>query len=265
MRAARTVHFSTGRRIAAVALVSLLVSLAAPAAAQTASAPLPPAKEIIARFVAATNSPAVMAKHSSLRSKGRFEVPGAGVAGDLEIAQARPNKIVTRVALPGMGEVVRGYDGTTGWSLDPMSGPRLLGGRELDAVREDSDFGTPSRQGPNVASAETLERTEMNGEACYKVKVVWKSGREVLDCYSVATGLLIASVSTQESQMGSVEVTNLIGDYKDFGGQKIATRLRQQAMGQEQVMTIESVEYDAADSSMFEMPPAIKALAGKKP
>ena len=105
----------------------------------------------------------------------------------------------------------------------------------------------------------------MNNEPCFKVKMVWKSGRETFDCYSVASGLLIASVDKQESPMGTVDVTNLISDYKDFGGQKVATRLTQQVMGQEQVLTISSVEYDAADAPQFEMPAAIKALIEKKP
>jgi hypothetical protein len=146
-----------------------------------------------------------------------------------------------------------------------MQGPRIITGKELDAIREESSFGASSRQGPNVVSAETVEQTQMNGEACYKVKVVWKSGRETQDCYSVASGLLVASMGKQDSPMGSVEVTNLISDYKDFGGQKIATRLTQQLMGQEQVLIINTVDYDAADPASFEMPAAIKALAEKKP
>ena len=146
-----------------------------------------------------------------------------------------------------------------------MQGPRVLSGRELEAVREESSFGVSSRQGPNVASAETVEKTEMNGEACYKVKLVWKSGRETFDCYSVSSGLLIASIVKQETPMGAVEVTNLISDYKDFGGQKVATRVAQQAMGQEQVMRFTAVEYDLATDSTFAMPPSIKALTEKKP
>jgi len=92
-----------------------------------------------------------------------------------------------------------------------------------------------------------------------------KSGRETFDCYSVASGLLIASIGKQDTPMGSVDVTNLLSDYKDFGGQKVATRLTQQVMGQEQVLRINTVEYDAADPALFEMPAAIKALAEKKP
>lgn len=257
---------SSARRLTfRLTAVIAFLALARPSGAQTSAAALPAAKDLIAKFVAATNSPAVMAKHSSVKTKGRFEVPAAGMGGDLEIVQARPNKSLMRIALPTMGEIVKAFDGTHGWSLNPMQGPQLLSGAELDAMREESTFGTFSRQGPNVVSAETVERTQMNGEACFKVKIVWKSGRETFDCYSVASGLLVASVVKQETQMGTVEVTNLIGDYKDFGGQKIATRIAQQAMGNEQILTFQAVDYDMADSTTFAMPPAIKALTDKKP
>ena len=248
----------------AAAIVPLLMASATAVAAQ-APASLPPAKELIAKFVASTNTAAVMAKHKSVTTKGKFEMPAAGMSGDLEISQARPNKSVMRITLAGVGEVQQGYDGTTAWNINPMTGPRILSGAELDVVREESGFGVSSRQGPNVVSAETVEKTEMNGEACYKVKLKWKSGRETFDCYSVASGLLIAAVMKQESQMGTIEVTNLIGDYKDFGGQKLATRIAQQAMGQEQVMRLVTVEYDQTPDSAFAMPPAIKALTEKKP
>ena len=254
--------FRGQRQTVAAALLTILA--AAPVAAQ-ATASLPPAKDLIGKFVAATNSASVMAKHQSVQSKGRFELPAAGVSGDLVISQARPNKTMLRITVSSIGEIEQGFDGTTAWSINPMQGPRLLTGRELDAVREESSFGASSRQGPNVASAETVEKTEMNSEPCYKVKMVWKSGRETFDCYSVASGLLVASMGKQESPMGTIDVTNLVSDYKEFGGQKVATRLTQQVMGNEQVLIINSVEYDVVDPSTFDMPAAIKALVEKKP
>jgi hypothetical protein len=257
----RTRTFTARRFLAAAALT--IVS-AAPLAAQSAAA-LPAAKDLIAKFLTTTNSVAVMAKHQSLRSKGSFQLPAAGVSGDMEISQARPNRTMLRITVSSIGQIEQGFDGTTAWSINPMQGPRVMTGKELDQVREESSFGVSSRQGPNVVSAETVEKTEMNGEPCYKVKMVWKSGRETFDCYSVASGLLIASMGKQESPMGTVDVTNLISDYKDFGGQKIATRLTQQVMGNEQVLTISSVDYDVAEPATFEMPAAIKALVEKKP
>jgi len=260
-------HASMHRTLSAAPLgtaVLLTILAVTPVAAQAPGA-LPPAKDLIAKFLAATNAGPVMAKHQSVRTKGKFEMPAAGVSGELEISQARPNKTMMRIDIGGVGQIEQGFDGTTAWSINPMEGPRIVSGKELDAIREESTFGASSRQGPNVASAETVEKTDMNGEPCYKVRVTWKSGRETFDCYSVASGLLIASVGKQESPMGTVEVTRLLSDYKDFGGQKIATRLTQQVMGNEQVLIFNTVDYDAADPASFEMPPAIKALAEKKP
>ena len=65
--------------------------------AAQAPAAVAAAKELIAKFVAATNAGPVMAKHQSVRTKGRFEMPAAGVSGDLEISQARPNKTMMRI------------------------------------------------------------------------------------------------------------------------------------------------------------------------
>lgn len=253
------------RPIRSIAAIGLILVGIVPAVGHGQGTALPAAKDLIAKFVTTTNSGPVMAKHTSVRTKGRFEMAAQGISGDLEISQARPNKTMLRINLTGLGLVETGFDGTTGWNINPMQGPRIMTGKELDAIREEASFGSSSRQGPNVASAETVERTQMNGEACYKVKVVWKSGRETFDCYSVASGLLVASVGKQESPMGTAEVTNLISEYKEFGGQKIATRLTQQVMGAEQVLIISGVEYDVVDASTFEMPAAIKALAEKKP
>src|SRR5215216_7112783 len=84
----------SARRLAAA--VSLTIVATGPVAAQ-APAALPPAKDLIAKFVTATNAGPVMAKHQSVRTKGRFEMAAAGVSGDLEISQARPNKTMMRI------------------------------------------------------------------------------------------------------------------------------------------------------------------------
>jgi len=98
------------------------------------------------------------------------------------------------------------------------------------------------------------------------VKVTYTSGREVMDCYGTETGLLVGSVAKQESPMGVVEVTTLVGDYRDFGGLKSATTMRQQMMGQEQVMTLTNIEYDRPeDAAAFDAPPAIQTMLKSSP
>ena len=237
------------------------------AQANAAAAPsnaLPPAQRILDRYAAAIGGRETIMRHNSYRVRGTFEMPGAGVKGDMDVVHAKPNKMAVKVTIPGMGEIQTGYDGTVGWSVNPMQGPRLLEGKELEQISSEAEFTNLFRGASNIVSRETVERTEMGGQPCYKVKITWKSGRETFDCYSTETGLLVGTTSTQESPMGSVQVTSLVSDYKDFGGVKYATRMRQQMMGQEQVMTVHSVEFDVVPPSAFEQPPAIQALVKQK-
>jgi hypothetical protein len=204
-------------------------------------------------------------RYTSIRYVGNFEMPAAGMKGNLTIVQAAPNKMGMTIELPGMGEMVTGFDGTVGWSINPMQGPRVLEGKELEQLREDAGPSALLRAPDRIRSAETVELTTMGGRACYKVKIIYNSGRESFDCYSPETGLLVAMTQTQESPMGTVQVTTFFDEWKAFGGLKTATKLRQQMLGQEQILTIDRLEFDRPeDIKAVEMPEQIKPLV-KKP
>jgi hypothetical protein len=233
--------------------------LAAPAPG-TAQDALPTAEEIIDRHVEAVGGRDAVLSHSSSRLTGTFAMPAAGIEGTLVVRSAAPNLNLTTVEIPGLGTILSGYDGEVGWSVDPNLGPRLLDGLELAATVEGSSHLAAVRDPSLFDVRETVERTEMNGEPCFKVRLVWKSGRESFDCYSVETGLLVAGLSRQETPMGEIDTVTLLDDYREFGGILSATRIRQQMLGQEQVMTLETIEYDVVDPAAFAPPEPIQAL-----
>ena len=68
------------------------------------------------------------------------------------------------------------------------------------------------------------------------------------------------TTTTVQSQMGAVEATSFYEQYRDFGGLRLASVVRQQAMALEQTITIETVEFDTVDPAVFELPPEIRAL-----
>lgn len=244
-------------RSAASAAFALLLFLPGLAPAQE----LPSADEVIDRYVEAIGGrDAVLSKEGS-RSLGTFAMPAAGIEAEMEIlTNTDPLRVLTRIEIPGMGTILNGYDGEVGWSMDPTMGPRLLDGQELAATVEGSRPEAAVRDASLFETRETVERTEEYGEACYKVRLVWESGRETFDCYSEETGLLVATVATQESPMGSIEAVTLMADYEDFDGVLTPTRMTQRAMGQEQVFTLTEVEYGALDPSVFELPAPIQTL-----
>ncbi|MFN2566364.1 MAG: hypothetical protein ABR499_15315 [Gemmatimonadaceae bacterium] len=231
----------------------------------TISSSLPAGRALIDRYVQVVGGREAVTRHNTIRSVGMFEMPAAGMKGEFTLVQVAPNKMAMTMNLPGMGQMWTGFDGTTGWSVNPMQGPRVLEGRELDQLRDESGPGAMLRAADRVRSAETVELTTLGGQQCYKVKITYHSGRESFDCYSPETGLLVGMIQRQESPMGSVEITTLVSDWKEFGGLKVPTRLRAQMMGQEMVQTIDRVEFDRPeDVKAVEMPKQVKPLV-KKP
>lgn len=242
---------------ASVAVVPMIAMVQAASAQQT----LPAASALIAKYVAVTGGQAMM-NAKSVVTKGGMSMPAAGINGTVEMTQAGSNQMQMVTNIPGMGEVQAGYDGTIAWAADPMQGPRLLSGKELDQVRDEADRRALVRDAQLFSSMSTIADTTMNGERCYEVKLEWKSGRETFDCYSAATGYLVASRSVQTTSMGAVPVISLFNDYKKFGDVTVATKTTMEMMGQQQILTISSIELGSG--ATITPPPAVQALAKPK-
>jgi len=242
---------------ATVALASLIVA-GTTASAQSTSA-LPPAATLLAKYATAVGGPAFTAAKSVL-TKGGMSMPAAGINATFLLTQVAPNQMSMVTEIPGMGKIEAGFDGTTAWSMDPMQGARLLTGKELDQIRDESDRRAAIRSPEMFSAVQTVADTTMNSERCYLVKLTWKSGRETHDCYSAATGLMVASKSVQKTAMGDIPVVTMFSEYKKFGDVTVATKTVQEAMGQQQVLTISSVELGNGAGVTVTPPAAVQAL-----
>jgi hypothetical protein len=223
-------------------------------------AQLPPARAVLDKHLAAIGGRQAVLSHKSTHATGTLSMPAAGVTGVVDIYGAQPNRTLLKVTLGGVGEVLEGFDGTHGWSISPMTGPMLLEGKQLEEKRFDSEFHSELRTDDRYVSLTTLERVDFEGRSCYKVRLVRKTGGEDIEFYDVATGLKAGSITTRETQMGTVTGTTVETDYKKFGNLLQPTTVRSQLGGLQQVITITTVDYDNVPASLFELPPGIKAL-----
>lgn len=240
------------------ALVPLMVA-GTIAGAQTTTA-LPPAATLVARYADAVGAPAFLAA-KSIVTKGAMAMPAAGISATFQLTQVAPNQMSMVSEIPGMGKVEAGFDGTTAWSMDPMQGARVLAGSELDQIRDESDRRGSVRDPAVFSAIETVADTTMNEQRCYLVKLTWKSGRDTWDCYSPESGLIVASRSVQKTAMGDIPVVTLFSDYRKFSGVTVATKTVQEAMGQQQILTIESVVLGDGAGVAITPPAAVQALA----
>jgi len=90
------------------------------------------------------------------------------------------------------------------------------------------------------------------------------SGAPMSQLYAKDTGLMRGMAMSASTPMGELPIVLVMDQYRDFGGVMMATRSTTKVMGQEQVMTIDSVEWNAVPASAFEPPAPIKALKDAK-
>ena len=226
---------------------------------------LPPAADIVAKYVSAIGGKDAIMKVTSIKQTATMEVPSMGLVIPMEVYSAAPNKVATKMEMPGMGTMLNGYNGTVGWDVNPMQGPRLLADKELATIAENADFhGNMLFSADRYASMTTTGDTTINGEKAYKVKMVHKTSlRESVSYFSTTSGLLLGGVSTTESQMGVVEVRQTMSEYKKFGALMIPTAIEMHQGPQTLMMKIQNVEINGAPESAFAVPEQVQPLIKK--
>jgi len=246
-----------------VAMTALIGGALAPAMARAQA--LPAASEIVAKYVTAIGGKAEILKITSIKQTATMAVPSVGLNAEMEMYSAAPNKMAMKTNIPGLGEMQNGYNGAVAWDVNPMQGPRLLADKELANTAENADFYSSMLYSPDrFASMETVGDSTINGEKVYKVKMVRKATqKESISYFSASTGLLVASFTQQESQMGVMPVLSTMGDYKKFGGVLMPTKLEQQMGPQKIVVTIKDVTINDVPDSAFAIPENVKPLIKK--
>jgi hypothetical protein len=225
---------------------------------------LPAAKDLIAKWAQSVNADGWKG-HKSARSTAAFDIPAMGMSAKMEtMLMFAPSMSKSKIDLPGMGEMWQGFTGEVQWTMNPMTGPQVMTGPEAASVKEDNDPGNYSRMTPTIVSSETIEKTKLNDQDCYKVKHTWKSGRTTLDCFSVSDGMIVWSHARVASPMGEAEVTTMFSAYKDFGGVKRATTTTVDQGGQQFIITLTGWEWDTVKDEEMALPPEIKALVEKR-
>jgi hypothetical protein len=243
----------TGRTLGLAAL-ALAVQAGAAAAQQ-----LPPAAEVVEKYVQAIGGRATAERFSARHVTAEMSMPAMGMTMTMQSWIARPNRTFSRMEMSGMA-ITSGFDGTTAWVNSPMSGPKILDGPELRQALDNANFDNNVDFAKVFPTMETVGERTVAGRACWNVKMVSANGTEVHTCFDKETGLLVGTVSKQHTQMGEITADIVMSDYKEFDGLKLPTRMTMTMGPQQVVTTIKSVSHAPIADSVFALPPEIKAL-----
>lgn len=221
---------------------------------------LPTAREVLERYAKAIGGKEAFQKHKSQHATGTVSMPAQNMNGKMEVFAARPNKLLIKMNLPGVGELNTAYDGKVGWVQSQLTGAMLLEGTMLQQVAGQADFDHSLHDPADYKSAEVLGSENFEGEDCYKLKLVHKTGFESTEYFSKKTGLQKGFTAAQESPLGTITATTVVSEYRKFEDLQLPAKVRQRAAGIETVMTIDEIKFDAIDMSVFARPAEVTAL-----
>lgn len=234
------------------------LALAAQAGAAAAQQ-LPPAAEVVEKYVTAIGGRTTAQRFTSRHVTAEMSMPAMGVTMTMETWTARPNRMLARMNMSGMA-IASGFDGTVAWATSPMTGPKILEGAELRQALDQANFDNNVDFTRVFPTMETVGERTVDGKACWNVRMVSANGTEVHNCFEKETGLLIGSIAKQHTTMGEVTADVVMGEYRDFDGLKMPTRMTTSMAGQQLVTTIKSVSHAPVADSLFALPPEIRAL-----
>lgn len=225
------------------------------------AAELPSARSLMDAHVAAVGGrEAAMNTTGSMKST--MEIVEASMKGNLDLYSRGDDRVMS-ITLPAIGETRIGYVGGVAWSIDAMTGPRILEGKERQQMVEQFDPMFAMRDASLIASATTTALSESDDRPCYRVEITWNSGNNTADCYSTDDGLLLSTESTASSPMGELKQVSHMYNYTSYGKSKVAKLTKVKVAGMTQVVQIDSINETDPGTEHFVLPVAIKALVDK--
>jgi hypothetical protein len=216
--------------------------------------------EIISKNIQAHGGLEKIQSVKTMRSSGKVSF-GSFQARFLQ-ANVRPDKVREETIIQGLAQV-QGYDGTTGWQVNPFQGRKdaeLLSADDLKSLQEDSDIDGPLVDYKSKGhTAELLGHDSVEGTDCFKVKVMLKN-RDVRIYFFDADSFLELKVESQNIVRGTVQYSETFyGDYEQVNGIYYPFEYEQGQKGSSNraKFTVEKIEINIplADN-LFSMPPS---------
>lgn len=239
------------------AIAVVVLACAQIAAAQTA-------EEIIDKSIAAMGGRAAFDKIKTRSMSGTITLntPVGDIPGSIEILNARPNKARTLIKADlssvGAGPLTidQRFDGQNGYVVDTLQGNREMTGNQLDNLRN-GGFPHAFLNYQDVGFSVKLQGKEKlgNGEA-YVLVLEPAKGSTIRQLVDAQTMLPVGfSLTVSVPQMGDVEQTTTLEDYREVDGIKLPFKLTSSSSLQSFTVTLDKVVHNVeADEKLFVKP-----------
>ena len=217
------------------------------------------AEEIIIKHVEALGGTENMQAVKSLKVNGIAKVMGIDIP--YTTYNLAPDKTYFEMSIEGFS-IKQAFDGTTAWSVNPLSGsssPEVVEGDEAKGIKDRGIiFGRLTTYKNDGASIELMGKEKVDDVDAYKILYTGADGKKVTYYISTESNLVVKvqkKVTVNGSEMDSETV---FFDYRKIGSVMMAyamnTKAKNSPMGSQNI-TIEKIEINPVfDESIFYMP-----------
>jgi len=216
--------------------------------------------EIIRKVVAALGGEQSLAAVKTVRITGRIAF-GSAPAEPLIVEMKRPGKIREELTIQGK-VLTRGYDGSTGWQLNPFEndpGPTSLSADETRGISEEAEIDDPLVNYHARGNTVDLMGTEkVDGRDAYKFKVTLKNGDVHYYYYDSTSYLKVKWQAAKQMDGKEIIFESFFSDHRKVGSLMYPFLIKSVTQGEEggQMITTEKVDLNPTiDDSRFTMPP----------
>ncbi|MGA8263561.1 MAG: hypothetical protein WB779_03880 [Ignavibacteriaceae bacterium] len=227
---------------------------------ESAADELPLPSDLFKKHIDAVGGEQALRAHTTKTINGKLHIKAMGIEGNLHIVAEAPDKIKTTIELGQYGKSLSGYNGKVGWSMDSMSGNRILEGEALKQMIARADFyNSDLNLGKDAVKLETVQTVKFDDGEQYKVLLVDANGEESYLYFSKETGLLSGIDRMETGAMGKMPAQIRLSNYVESDGVKTARRIISSQNGGETIIEIDSVSYNPLAENAFELPAEIQS------
>ncbi len=200
---------------------------------------------------------AVSDKITTTVAKAKMSIPANGLNGEMEMTVSK-ERFYMKQSLPGIGDIMQGFDGKLGWAKDPINGLRDLEGAELEQVKNEVQNQMASDWKKRYKKAELLGVRKVGTAQAYAIRLTPKTGGPQTQYFDTKSLFLIRTDMVAVGPTGKIPTETYLSDYRLIDGMQIPFKTRSIVSGiQEVIITYTDVKNNVAvDESIFKKPKA---------
>jgi photosynthetic reaction center cytochrome c subunit len=217
--------------------------------------PLPPADQLLDKYLASVGGAEALQKITSRVEKGTLIAFGAQ-RNPVEIYTKSSGKRISIMHLPG-GDSVTAFDGHSGWLSFQGHAPHFMSAAENDAARLDADLYFPLHVKTHYQKFTVAPGEKIDGHDTFLV-TGRSEGLPPLRLYlDSQSGVLLREVRYAETPLGRNPTQIDYADYRDADGVKLPFRWTLSRPGNRFTIQVDQLQQNVpVDDAKFTPPPA---------